>query len=201
MVTTADSLIVIAIVLIAVAFFFGIRWIFRARSKYGGTQVVTCPETKAPAQVEVDVFEAAVSSALGVADIRLQNCSRWPMKKDCGQECLVGLHVAPDDCLVHGVLMKWYRGKQCVYCGIEFTELHLTDHKPVLRTPEGKLVQWQQVSLEDVSNVLSTHDSVCWNCYIAQSFAIEHPELVVYRPWRDAEPVNREAPSPRRPIA
>jgi hypothetical protein len=42
---------------------------------------------------------------------------------------------------------------------------------------------------------------VCWNCYIAQSFAIEHPELVVYRPWRDAEPANREAPIPRRPIA
>jgi hypothetical protein len=26
---------------------------------------------------------------------------------------------------------------------------------------------------------------VCWGCYVAQSFRREHPELVVYRPWRD----------------
>jgi len=185
-----------------VASLFGIRWIFRARSKYGGTQIVTCPETKAPAQVEVDVFEAALTSALGVADIRLHNCSRWPMKRDCGQECLLSLPVAPDECLVHGVLMKWYRGKQCVYCGVPFSELHLTDHKPALRTAEQKLVQWREVSIADVSNVLTAYDPVCWNCYIAQSFAVEHPELVVYRPWRDAAPTNREeAPTPRRPLA
>ncbi|HEX7296367.1 MAG TPA: hypothetical protein VF251_11470 [Pyrinomonadaceae bacterium] len=190
--TTADSLIVIAIVLIAVAFFFGIRWIMRALSKYGGTQIVTCPETKAPAHVEIDVVEAALTSAIGAADIRLQNCSRWPMRKDCGQECLLDLHVASDDCLVHGVLMKWYRGKQCVYCGVTFTEIHLTDHKPALRSPDKKLVQWQEISIDDVSNVLREYEPVCWNCYIAQSFAAEHPELVVYRPWQDAVPANEK---------
>ena len=182
--TTADLLLVTAIVLIAVASFFGIRWFLRVRSKYGGTQIVTCPETKSSAYVEVDVFEAALTSAVRAPDIRLQNCSRWPMKKDCGQECLLDLTVASSDCLVHGVLMKWYRGKQCAYCGVTFTELHFTDHKPALRNPAGKLLQWKQVAIADMSEVLSSYEPVCWNCYIAQSFAIEHPDLVTYRPWK-----------------
>jgi hypothetical protein len=34
--------------------------------------------------------------------------------------------------------------------------------------------------------VLETHLAVCWNCYIAQSFRLNHPEMVVYRPsWND----------------
>lgn len=198
--TTADLFIVIALVFIAVAFFFGVRWFLRARSKYGGTQIVTCPETLNPAYVEVDALQAAITSALGASDIRLQNCSRWPMKKDCGQECLLDLNVAPGDCLVHGVLMKWYRGKKCVFCEGSFNELHLTDHKPALRNPGGKLLQWKQVSLTDMSKVLSTYEPVCWNCYIAQSFAIEHPELVVYRPWKYAAPEHRKTqPRSQRP--
>jgi hypothetical protein len=201
MYTTADLLIVISTVLIAAASFFGIRWIIRARSKYGGTQIVTCPETKNAALVEVDVFEAALTALLGVSDIRLQSCSRWPMKKDCGQECLLDLTVASGDCLVHGVLMKWYRGKPCVYCGVSFTELHLTAHKPALRNPERKLLQWNQVAVTDMSKVLSTYEPVCWNCYIAQSFAVEHPELVTYRPWRDAAANSRKEQSMQRPTA
>jgi hypothetical protein len=33
--------------------------------------------------------------------------------------------------------------------------------------------------------VLETHLPVCWDCYIAQSFVREHPDQVVYRPWRN----------------
>src|SRR4030095_8199697 len=181
--TTVGLLIVM--VLIAVASFFGLRFITRARSKYGGTRVVTCPETSHPVSVEVDALQAAFTSAIGAPDIRLQNCSRWPLEKDCGQECLLDLDVARDECLVHGVLMKWYRGKKCVYCDTTFSELHLTDHKPALRDPEGKLLEWREVSIADIRKVLETYVPVCWNCYTAQSFIVDHPELVVYRPWKN----------------
>jgi hypothetical protein len=36
--------------------------------------------------------------------------------------------------------------------------------------------------------VLETHRPVCWNCYIAQFFRHEHPDLVVYRPWQNDIP-------------
>lgn len=181
---TTVGLLIVAI-LMAVAFFSGLRWLIRARSQYGGARVVTCPDTEHPASVEVDALHTALTSAIGFPDIRLQNCSRWPVKKDCGQECLLDLDVAPDECLVRGVLMKWYRGKKCVSCKTTFGDLHVTDHKPALRNADGELLVWSQVSLAGIGNVIQTHQPICWNCYIAQSFVKDHPELVVYRPWKD----------------
>ena len=180
--TTADSLIVIG--LLAVASWFGFRWLVRSYSKYRGSRIVTCPETGKPAIVEVDALQASLTSTVGPPDIRLNNCWRWPIKEQCGQECLANLDVAPSQCLVSGVLMRWYQGKKCVHCGKRFDKLHWIDHRPGLKSPEGELVRWREVSVENVLTVLDTHHPVCWNCYMAQSFRLDHPDLVVYRPWR-----------------
>jgi hypothetical protein len=174
----------IVIVLIASASYFVVKWLVSAYLRYHGTKMVTCPETGRPAVVEVDALHASLTSTVGLPDIRLENCSRWPQKKDCGQACLVDLDVAPDECLVSGVLMRWYRGKSCYYCGKRFEELHWVDHKPALQSTEGLLLNWHEVPIENLSTVMETHLPVCWNCYIAQSFQREHPDLVVYRPWR-----------------
>ena len=181
--TTVGLLIVI--VVFAVALWFGIRWAVRTFSRYRGSQIVTCPETKDPAIVEVDSLHASLTAAVGLPDIRLENCSRWPMKKECGQECLMDLDVAPDECLVSGVLMRWYRDKNCVYCKKAFPELQWLDHRPALLSPEGKLLSWNQVHLDELRSVLETHNPVCWNCYITQSFRVDHPDLVVFRPYRN----------------
>jgi hypothetical protein len=175
----------IVIVLVTTAVYFGIRWLVRTYSQYRGTKIVTCPETGRPAIVEVDALHASLTSTVGLPDIRLENCWRWPLKEQCGQECLANLDVAPGQCLVSGVLMRWYRGKKCCYCGKPFEELHWVDHKPALQSPEGLLVRWSGVSVGNLSTVLNTHLPVCWDCYIVQSFQREHPDLVVYRPWQN----------------
>ena len=54
--TAAGSLI--AILILAAALWFGIRWLVRSSSKYRGSRIVTCPETKKPAIVEVDSLPA-----------------------------------------------------------------------------------------------------------------------------------------------
>lgn len=175
----------IAILIVAAALWFGIRRLVRSFSTYRGPRIVKCPETNKPAIVEVDSLHATLTSTVGLPDIRLKNCSRWPIKEQCGQECLTDLDVAPEGCLVSGVLMRWYRGKTCCYCGKPFEELHWLDNKPGLQSPEGRLMLWRGVSIENLSMVLETHLPVCWNCYIAQSFSRNHPDLVVYRPWRN----------------
>jgi hypothetical protein len=180
--TTAGSLIAIA--LITVALWFGIRWLVWAVSKYRGSKIVTCPETGRPAAVELDALHASLTSTVGLPDIRLEQCWRWPMKNQCGQECLVDLDVAPDRCLISGVLVRWFRGKNCIYCRRPFPELHWIDHHPAFRSPEGKLVAWGDVNLDDIWEVLETHKPVCWNCYVAQKFRLVHPDLVVFRPWQ-----------------
>jgi hypothetical protein len=179
---TAAYLIVL--LSLATASYFGIRFMARTYSSYRGTKIVTCPETGRPTVVEIDALHASLTSTVGLPHIQLKNCSRWPLNQECGQECLTDLDVAPGQCLVSGVLMRWYRGKTCCYCGKPFEELHWIDHKPALKSPEDLLVQWSEVPVEGFSTVMQTHLPVCWDCYIAQSFIREHPDLVVYRPGR-----------------
>ena len=181
--TAVGSLI--AIILMAAALRFGIRWHVRSSSRFRGARIVTCPETNKPTIVEVDALHASLTSAVGLPDIRLKDCSRWPIKEQCGQECLMDLDVAPEGCLVSGVLMRWYRDKNCVYCRKAFPELHWVDHRPALLSADGKLLAWNEVQLDQLRNVLESYAPVCWDCYIAQTFRHDHPDLVVMRPWRN----------------
>ena len=182
MYTTVVLLITTAV--IAVGLWYGISWLFGSSTRFHGPRIVTCPETQKTAIVEVDSLHASLTSAVGLPDIRLRECSRWPIKEQCGQECLMDLDVAPESCLVSGVLMRWYNEKNCVYCKNTFSELHWADHRPALLSPAGKLMSWKEVNLDELRNVLETHLPVCWNCFIAQSFRREHPDLVVFRPWQ-----------------
>jgi hypothetical protein len=183
MYTAVGSLI--AILILAAALWFGVSWLVRSFSRYRGSRTVTCPEINRPAIVEVDALHAALTSTVGLPDIRLNDCSRWPIKEQCGQECLMDLDVAPEGCLVSGVLMHWYRDKDCVYCGKAFPELHWVDHRPALLSAGGNLLGWDEVTLDQLPNVLQTHRPVCWDCYIAQDFRVHHPDLVVFRPWQN----------------
>lgn len=177
--------LLIALIAITAALWCGSRWFVRSSSKYRGSRIVTCPETKKPAIVEVDSLHASLTSTVGLPDIRLEECSRWPIKEQCGQECLVDLDVEPERCLVSGVLMRWYRDKNCVFCKKAFPELHWIDHRPALLSPEGKLLGWNGVSLDQLRNGLEDYSPVCWDCNIAQRFRLDHPDLVVFRPWRN----------------
>ena len=182
MTTAVGSLI--AMIILAAALWLGIR-VVRSSSRFRGSRIVTCPETNKPTIVEVDALHASLTSAVGLPDIRLKDCSRWPIKEQCGQECLMDLDVAPEGCLVSGVLMRWYRDKNCVYCRKAFLELHWVDHRPALLSADGKLLAWNEVQLDQLRNVLESYAPVCWDCYIAHKFRLDHPDLVVFRPWRN----------------
>ena len=170
--------------LLATGLFFAIRYFVRKYIRYRDSRMITCPDNGEAAIVEVDAIHAALTSALGQPDIRLQNCGRWPMLQNCGQECLVQLDVAPPECLVRGVLMRWYEFKSCHYCGKPFPQIQLLDHKPALQSPEGRLLEWGEVDIVELQTVMNTYTPVCWDCNIAQSFMRDHPEMVVYRPWQ-----------------
>lgn len=176
---------VIATALVAVSLFLVVRFFVRGYIRYRHSQIITCPDTHETAMVEVDAVHAALTSTLGSPDIRLRNCWRWPINQSCGQECLTQLDLAPAECLVEGVLRRWYDFRLCIYCGKLFHQIELTDHKPALQSPSGELVEWKAVSLEKIQVVMDSYSPVCWDCWIAQSFRRDHAELVVFRPWRE----------------
>lgn len=191
--TLAEYVIVTG--LVATGLFLGVRYFVRAYARYRDSRSIICPGNNEAAIVEVDAVHAALTSVLGQPDIRLQNCWRWPIHQACGQECLLQLDVAPAECLVRGVLMRWYEFKSCIYCGKIFEQIHLLDHKPALQSEDGKLLEWSEV--KDFQIELNNYQPVCWDCYIAESFRRDHPELVVYRPWRNdiRAGANRSSPS------
>jgi len=71
----------------------GIRVYFRFR----GTRLVTCPETHKPAVVEVAARSMGMQAILGEPSLRLSSCSRWPMCRDCGQDCLKQIEDRPTE--------------------------------------------------------------------------------------------------------
>ncbi len=158
--------------------------LLRVYLRYRGKMLVTCPETREPTGVELDAKYAALSALTGDNDLVVQACSRWPEHEDCGQACLLQIEGTPENCLVRTRLSNWYRGQHCVYCGTEFSEIHWHDHKPGLLSPEHDLLEWSQVPVESLPQVFASHKPVCWNCFVAETFRREHPDLVTDRPWK-----------------
>jgi hypothetical protein len=168
--------------LTVLAIYLGIRFYVRMSQRFAGERVIVCPETKRQAMVQVDTRHAALTTLAGRTDLRLENCWRWPLREDCGQECLLQLDVAAPDCLVRSVLEKWYRGKECAFCKRPFDEIGFVDHKPALLGADGITLEWNDVPLSSVTDAMSKDLPVCWNCHIAQTFRRDHPDLVVERP-------------------
>ncbi len=71
----------------------GIRVYFRFR----GTRLVTCPETHKTAVVEVAARSMGMQAILDEPRLQLSECSRWPMRGGCGQDCLKQIEVRPSE--------------------------------------------------------------------------------------------------------
>jgi len=157
----------------------------RAYFHFRGVRLVTCPETKQPAAVELDAPKAARESILGAPHFRLSDCGRWPERQDCGQECLSQIALAPQDCLVRNIVAKWFVGKKCVYCKkpIETVD-DFAHHRPALLDPQCKTVEWNEIRPEKLPELFADYLPVCWYCHIAETFRSEHPDLVTDSPWR-----------------
>jgi hypothetical protein len=190
------ALFVLAGAAALVALYLALRPRVRAYLTFRGTRVITCPETGAPAAVEVDAQHAARTAAHGEPDLRLTSCSRWPERQGCGQECLKQVEAAPADCLVRVIVTRWYAGKSCALCGKPVGEINWLTHEPALLSPERRTIEWGEVSPEQLPAVLATHRPVCWGCHLAEAFRQEHPELVVQRPWPGPEAPGVTAPAP-----
>lgn len=148
---TIPVLISLAVLALAVGLFVfraipGIRAYF----EYRGKRLITSPETHKPEAVAVAVAagEAAAGAFLSEPTLRLRECSRWPERRDCGQECLQQIEADPANCLVWNIVSQWYGGKSCVFCRKPIGDLHLLDHAPALLGPDFKTSEWKEFGPE-----------------------------------------------------
>lgn len=179
---TGTILVVIAVLALAVGLFVfraipGVRAYF----EYRGKRLITCPETHKAAAVEVAAGEAAIGAFLSEPTLHLKQCSRWPERQDCGQDCLQQIEVDPENCLVWNIVSNWYEGKKCVVCHKTFGKIRHLDHAPALLDADHKTVEWRELRPEQLPEVFATHWPICWNCHVAATFRRMHPELVTDR--------------------
>jgi len=153
--------------------------------RFRGTRIVTCPETEKSVAVNVDAMRAALSS-FDEIQLRLSDCTRWPEREDCGQECLRQIEEEPDDCLVRNMLQKWYEGKSCAVCGRALEKTEWLEHKPAVRATDGTTHLWSEFRAETIPEVMKSHTPVCWDCHIAESLRRTHPDRIVDRPWKSS---------------
>jgi hypothetical protein len=179
---TAHLALLIAIAAGAIAVAIWITDAAHILFRYRGKMLFTCPENGKPVAVRVAAADAARSALTGRAQIHLSECSRWPERQDCGQECLSQLGADPHSCLVWTRVTDWYRGRACAYCHKPFGEIHWHDHPPALLAPDRKTLQWNEIPADKLPEVFETCFPVCWNCHVAETFRRLHPEMVVDRP-------------------
>jgi len=141
----------------------------RTYLKFRGKRVVTCPESKQPAAVELAAWHIAVASALSKPNLHVRDCSRWREVERCDGACLTGIEQAPEECLVLTILSKWYEGKTCSCCGRPVGHISRLQHKPCLMSPDMRLFEWKDIPAENIPLVLRSHAPVCWTCLVAET--------------------------------
>jgi len=178
---TTISLFGIAVLAVLVgAVLFRMFPVVRTYLLYRGKRIVTCPETHRPEAVDVAAGEAAFSAFAGEPEPRLRQCSRWPERRDCGQECLHQIEADPDNCLVWNIVSNWYEGQLCAFCHTRFGRLHHMD-PPALLGPDEKTIGWDEIPPQRLPEIFSSYKPVCWNCHITETFRRVHPEVVTGR--------------------
>ena len=185
MIPTSTILLVIAGVVLIVGTLISLIMAVRTYLKYPSKSLVTCPETGKAAAVHVDAGKAARDVLQGKrVRIHLNQCSCWPERRGCGQDCLSQIENDLKACSMWSIAQEWYRGRACAYCHQPIEKIQWHDHRPALLSPEKKTVQWNEIPPEKLPELFETHLPVCWSCHMAETFRREHPQRFVDRPWQ-----------------
>ena len=128
-----------------------------------GRQSVTCPETGRSADVEVDRQFAFWMALRGQEHSRVDSCSRWPEKGNCGQECLAQLDASPEN--IDRLLTTWYAGKDCALCARNLTPADWQRSRLALLDGNHKLFELRGITLERLPMILDTMRPLCWSCH------------------------------------
>ena len=189
-------------IILILAIGFVLSWIpallvyFFARRRDSGDRVITCPESHTTEVVRVDAGHAAWTDLRGEKEVRLESCSRWPERSDCGQDCVAEIESAPDGCLVRERLEAWYRGAECALCGMSIGPIRWFEYRPGLLTPDRRARSWDEIPSGDLPNALQNDRPLCSDCLLAESFREKFPDRVLDDPWHNVDRKKTRAPGP-----
>ena len=144
--------------------------------KNRGPRVITCPETGHGAAVRIDALHAARTT-----EVRLADCTRWPERAGCAEECLTQIEASPHGCLVHAIAADWYLGKSCVICKRPIGPISWHEAPPAILKKDGTTSEWQDAPLQDLLELFSTGKPLCWYCNNVAELERLQPGLITRR--------------------
>lgn len=162
--------------------------------RFGGIMLVTCPENPKPAAIKIAMWRAATGALVGRRRLKVADCSRWPPRHDCGEDCLQQIEANPEAHRVWAVASRWYQGQKCVYCQKPIQPLTLFNRKPALLGADGKTLEWDSFAPEKLPEALSECLPVCSNCHIIETLIRLHPDRVSFRSWERSGPIGEYTP-------
>ena len=172
--------VLVALVLLAALLGRGLS----AWRKFRGRRLVTCPENQRPAGVKLDSSLAVRSGLLHAPKLQLAECTRWPERAGCGQECLREIESRPADCLVRNIVLKWYDGKVCCSCGRSFGAILAAGAQPAVLVADKSSVEWSEIPVDRLPDTLAAGKPICFACHLASKMVREHPDLITNRSVR-----------------
>ncbi len=102
--------LVLFLVVVAFLLLLPASWRRAISDRYSGGRPVTCPENHQAAVVNIDLEHASATVMNGNPDLRLCDCTRWPERSHCNQDCLSdAVHAEP----YHEVKVK--AGRKQIY--------------------------------------------------------------------------------------
>ncbi len=157
--------------------------------KFRGTMLVTCSESLKPAAIKIAMWHTAAATLVGRRRLKVADCSRWPPRRDCGEDCLRQIEADPIGHRVWSVASRWYQGKKCAYCNKLIQPLALFNRRPALLGADGKTLEWDYFPAEKLPEALSGAAAVCSNCHITETLKHLHPDRLAFRPWKRIGPI------------
>ena len=143
-----------------------------------GRQSVVCPDSGQRADVEVDSTFAFMTAWRGQEHTRLQSCSRWPEKGECGQGCLTQLEPTPEN--IERLLSYWYEGKSCAVCARSLSRADWERSRLGLLNDRQQLFELRNIDPYDLQTTIEHMRPLCWICHQEERAR----QAVEYRPLK-----------------
>lgn len=150
---------------------FPVVFCLKSYFKNRGRRAVTCPDNHREVDVELDRKFAFWTALRGQEHTRVESCSRWPEKVDCGQECLAQVDPTPEN--LDRLLTLWSEGKTCAVCSRALTPCDWRQGRLALLDEKNSFFEMRQFSFDEIPAALENMRPLCWICH--QEERVRHP--------------------------
>ena len=135
-----------------------------------GPRVVTCPETRRPAGITVDLGHAMATAVREAADVRVASCACWPERKGCEESCVPQIETGGDTTRPRALAARFFEHRSCAMCLRRIEPLAHGARQPGFLNPLTRTaVPWDEVPPQELPDAVASHRALCRDCTFAES--------------------------------